>query len=72
MIIIDHGGAVAGYSAQLSFEKRSKYGVIIMRNYNFGATDFFARSNILLRDLTKLETRSKKGLGRGTATKSVK
>jgi CubicO group peptidase (beta-lactamase class C family) len=58
--IIDHGGAVAGYSAQLSFEKTSKYGVVIMRNYNFGATDLFAQSNSLLRDLTKLERWSKK------------
>ena len=60
MVVIDHGGAVAGYSAQLSFEKRSQYGVIIMRNYNFGATDLFALSNNLLRDLTKSETMNTK------------
>lgn len=49
--IISHGGAVAGYTAHLAFDKNSKYGVIIMRNYNFGETDLQARSNELLKDL---------------------
>lgn len=57
LTILDHGGAVAGYTAQLAFEKTSKYGVILMRNYNWGATDLFKRSRILLSDLKKLETR---------------
>ncbi len=53
--IIEHGGAVSGYTAQLAFERDSKYGVIIMRNYNWGTTDLSLRSHILLRDLNKLE-----------------
>jgi CubicO group peptidase (beta-lactamase class C family) len=53
--IIGHGGSVSGYTAQLSFEKESKYGVVIMRNYNWGTTDLWMRSYILLRDLKQLK-----------------
>lgn len=54
--IINHGGAVAGYTAQLAFEPTSKYAIIIMRNYNFGATDLQAQSFIVLKELNKLDT----------------
>lgn len=57
--IVEHGGAVSGYTAQLAFEKNSKYGVVIMRNYDQGTTDLFARSCSLLKDLKKLETMKK-------------
>ncbi|MBL0744471.1 serine hydrolase domain-containing protein [Chryseolinea lacunae] len=49
--IVNHGGAVAGYTAQLSFDRNGKFGVIIMRNYNFGETDLQARSSELLKAL---------------------
>jgi CubicO group peptidase (beta-lactamase class C family) len=53
--IIEHSGSVSGYTAQLAFDRNSKYGVVIMRNYNWGTTDLSLRSHILLRDLNKLE-----------------
>ncbi|HVU58132.1 MAG TPA: serine hydrolase domain-containing protein [Puia sp.] len=33
-IMIHHSGSVAGYTAEMDFEKNSKYGVAIMCNYN--------------------------------------
>lgn len=54
-IIVEHGGAVAGYTAQLAFEKTSKHGVIIMRNYNEGASDLAKLSHDLLIDLSQME-----------------
>ncbi|HVV05535.1 MAG TPA: serine hydrolase domain-containing protein [Puia sp.] len=33
-ILIHHSGSVAGYSAEMDFEKNSEYGVAIMCNYN--------------------------------------
>lgn len=54
--IINHGGAVAGYTAQFAFKPTSHYGIIIMRNYNFGATDLQARSFIVLKELNQLDT----------------
>lgn len=56
MTIIEHGGSVAGYTAQLAFERTNKYGVILMKNYNFGTTDLSTRSYNLLRELTELKT----------------
>ncbi|MEO7988535.1 MAG: serine hydrolase domain-containing protein [Chryseolinea sp.] len=53
--IIEHSGSVSGYTAQLAFDRDSKYGVVIMRNYNWGTTDLSLRSHILLRDLNKLK-----------------
>ena len=53
--IINHGGAVAGYSAHLAFEPASRYGVVIMRNYNFGKTDLQAQAHLVLSELMKLQ-----------------
>ena len=50
-----HGGSTPGYSAHFEFEKDSKYGVILLRNYNFGNTNLDLRSNALLRTLSALE-----------------
>lgn len=36
---VGHGGSVAGYTAHLVFEPRSRTGVILLRNYNRGETD---------------------------------
>lgn len=52
--IVNHGGAVAGYTAYLAFEPTSGYGIIMMRNYNFGKTDLQAQSNEVLNELRKL------------------
>ncbi len=52
---VGHRGSTPGYSAHFEFEINSKYGVIIMRNYNFGNTNLDLRSNALLRKLSRLE-----------------
>ena len=52
---VGHGGSTPGYSAHFEFEKNSEYGVIIMRNYNFGNTNLDLRSNALLRKLKQTE-----------------
>ena len=51
---VGHGGSVSGYTAKFEFEKESKYGVILMRNYNWGITNLGLRSKILLRKLKNL------------------
>ncbi len=58
MTIIEHSGSVSGYTAQLAFERNSNYGIVIMRNYNWGVTDLSLRSHILLRELNKLEIKN--------------
>ncbi|MFT4661360.1 MAG: CubicO group peptidase (beta-lactamase class C family) [Glaciecola sp.] len=50
-----HGGSTPGYSAHFEFEKNTKYGIIIMRNYNFGNTNFDLRSNAFLRKINQLK-----------------
>jgi len=52
---VGHGGSTPGYSAHFEFEKDSKYGVILLRNYNFGNTNLDLRSNALLRTLSILD-----------------
>jgi len=54
--IVGHNGQVLGYTAQFAFEKESKFGVILMRNYTFGATDLDRASFILLNKLRQLKT----------------
>lgn len=49
---VGHGGSKAGYSAHFEYEKDSQYGVVLMRNYNFGNTNLDLRSNSLLRKLS--------------------
>lgn len=51
---VGHPGAVAGYNCSLLFEKKSQYGVILMRNYNRGLTNLSLQSKILLRKLKSL------------------
>ncbi|MDH5414196.1 MAG: beta-lactamase family protein [Flavobacteriaceae bacterium] len=52
---VGHAGSNAGYSAHFEYEKDSQYGIIIMRNYNFGNTNLDLRSNSLLRKLCLTE-----------------
>lgn len=51
---VGHGGYVSGYTAHFEFDNESKYGVILMRNYNRGATNLGLRSKVLLRKLKTL------------------
>jgi CubicO group peptidase (beta-lactamase class C family) len=37
--LLGHGGSVAGYNAQIAFEPESGIGVVLLRNYDGGATD---------------------------------
>jgi len=52
---IGHGGSTPRYSAHFEFEKDSKHGIILLRNYNFGNTNLDLRSNGLLRKLSTLQ-----------------
>ncbi len=46
-----HGGSVAGYNCYMAYDKESEYGVILMRNYNRGATNLGRTSRAILRAL---------------------
>jgi len=52
---IGHGGSVWGYTANFEFDNESKYGVILMRNYDWGITNLDLRSKILLRRLKTVQ-----------------
>ena len=52
--IVEHSGSIDGYLAQLSFDKDSKYGVVLLRNYNNGKTDLGASAYALLQKLKSL------------------
>jgi CubicO group peptidase (beta-lactamase class C family) len=52
--VVGHNGQMPGYTSQFAFEKESKYGVILMRNYTRGSTDLVKASFILLSKLRKL------------------
>ena len=47
-IYVGHSGSISGYSSYFLFDKESKYGVIILRNYNWGITELELRSIALL------------------------
>ncbi|NVK21190.1 MAG: beta-lactamase family protein [Kangiellaceae bacterium] len=53
MLMVGHGGATPGYSAHFEFEAKNKYGIVILRNYNFGNTNLDLRSHSLLKKLSK-------------------
>ncbi|HEX6889593.1 MAG TPA: serine hydrolase domain-containing protein [Chryseolinea sp.] len=55
LYVVGHNGKVLGYTSQFAFEKESEYGVILMRNYAWGATDLDKASFILLSKLRKLQ-----------------
>jgi len=52
---VGHSGSVAGYTTNFLFEKESQYGVILMRNYNFGNGHLNFRSLALIRKLKELD-----------------
>ena len=49
--IIGHNGHVLGYTSQFAFDRRSKFGVILMRNYTVGSTDLDKISFVMLNNL---------------------
>ena len=46
--LVGHGGSVAGYTAYLVFEPESGLGVVLLRNYNRGATNLGRAASELL------------------------
>jgi CubicO group peptidase (beta-lactamase class C family) len=53
--IVGHSGGLPGYSASFGFENDHGYGVILMRNYNWGTTSWDVGPKILLRKLMDFE-----------------
>jgi len=51
-----HTGAVSGYTANFMYQREGDYGVVIMRNYNWGMTNIDLRSFALLRRLKRMNT----------------
>lgn len=54
---VGHQGGNPGYRANFLFEKETKYGVILLRNYSWGITDLNLRSTVLLRKLKEFEVK---------------
>ncbi len=53
---VEHSGFISGYTAYFIFDKKYQYGVILMRNYNFGATNpLELTTKVLLRKLIEAE-----------------
>ena len=52
---IGHEGGTPGYRANFLFDKNSEYGVILLRNYNWGITNLNLRSTVLLRKLNRAQ-----------------
>jgi CubicO group peptidase (beta-lactamase class C family) len=48
---VGHGGSTPGYSAHLEYDEDSEFGIVILRNYNFGNTNLDLRSYALLKKL---------------------
>ncbi len=49
-----HTGSVSGYTANFMYQREGEYGVVIMRNYNWGMTNIDLRSFAVLRRLKKI------------------
>jgi hypothetical protein len=49
---VSHGGAVAGYTAQIVLQLESRTGVVLLRNNDTGRTDMDAAARALLSVLT--------------------
>jgi CubicO group peptidase (beta-lactamase class C family) len=54
-IIIHHSGSVAGYTAEMAFEKNSQYGIAIMCNYNTMGEMLYFYAQQLLDQLSGLD-----------------
>lgn len=55
LTVVNHGGAVAGYTANFAFAKESEYGILLLRNYSKGDPDIWQLSLDLLDALSKVE-----------------
>lgn len=55
LTIVNHGGAVAGYTANFAFAKENNYGIIFMRNYSEGEPDIYELPFELLTALNKIK-----------------
>ena len=55
-IMMGHGGSVAGYTAQIWFHPETRLGVVLLRNYNRGATNLSRAAGLLLNELVLRET----------------
>jgi CubicO group peptidase (beta-lactamase class C family) len=55
MTIAGHSGGMWGYSSCFAFEKQCQYGVILLRNYNWGTTSWDIGPKVLLRKLVDSE-----------------
>ncbi len=55
LTIVNHGGAVAGYTANCAFAKENNYGIILMRNYAEGKPDIYELPFELLGALNKIK-----------------
>lgn len=55
LTIINHGGAVAGYTANFAFTRENKYGIILMRNYSQSEPDIWELPFELLEALNKVK-----------------
>ena len=53
--IINHGGAVSGYTANFAFAKENSYGIIFMRNYSEGGPDIYELPFELLKAFNKIK-----------------
>ncbi len=53
--IVGHSGGMWGYSSSFGFEKSHGYGVIMLRNYNWGVTSWDIGPKVLLRKLVEFE-----------------
>jgi CubicO group peptidase (beta-lactamase class C family) len=51
--LVAHSGAVPGYTAFFGFDKNSKYGLVLMRNYNTGSLDPYTAGLALLSKLAR-------------------
>jgi CubicO group peptidase (beta-lactamase class C family) len=52
--IVGHGGSVAGYTARISFDPDARLGVVLLRNYQRGATDLSRVADDMVRILREL------------------
>ena len=55
LTIINHGGAVSGYTANFAFAKENNYGIIFMRNSSEGEPDIYELPFELLKALNKIK-----------------
>jgi len=55
LTIVNHGGAVAGYTANFAFAKENQYGIVLMRNFADAEPDIFKLPFEMLDALNKIK-----------------